>query len=364
MASATSAPSIGSPSTTQPSAVLLEVPRRCTAAPQRISAQRGEAAAIVVVVRGGQIRPPARSPRPRPPARGRRPATRRTIISLRVRVPVLSEQMTETAPSVSTAGSLRTTALRAAMRRTPIASVMVMHRRQPLGHDADGQRHHRHQRVGRGEAAREHREDEEQRRRRPGSTQVKLPGEAVDLPQRAASSAARPSAISRLMRPISVPPPVATTTPVALPGRDQRAGEGHPLAVAERRVGRHRRLALLGRRPTRRSAAPRRSSRPRAAQQAQVRRHPVAGLDQHHVARHQRLATPTLRARAVAQHRRPAARSCRGSPRSAFSALPSWMKPTMALTTTTTRITAGVDAVAEQHRRHGAAEQDVDQRRC
>ena len=43
----------------------------------------------------------------------------RTVISLRVSVPVLSEQITVAAPSVSTAGSLRTMALAAAMRRTP-----------------------------------------------------------------------------------------------------------------------------------------------------------------------------------------------------------------------------------------------------
>ena len=43
----------------------------------------------------------------------------RTVISLRVRVPVLSEQITVAAPSVSIAGSLRTMAWVAAMRRTP-----------------------------------------------------------------------------------------------------------------------------------------------------------------------------------------------------------------------------------------------------
>ena len=41
-------------------------------------------------------------------------------------MPVLSEQMTVTAPSVSTAGRRRTIALRRAMRRTPIASATVM----------------------------------------------------------------------------------------------------------------------------------------------------------------------------------------------------------------------------------------------
>ena len=58
---------------------------------------------------------------------------RRAVISLRVRVPVLSEQITEVAPSVSTAGRRRITALRAAMRCTPMASVMVITAGRPSG---------------------------------------------------------------------------------------------------------------------------------------------------------------------------------------------------------------------------------------
>ena len=49
-----------------------------------------------------------------------------TVISLRVSVPVLSEQMVVTEPRVSTAGSRRMMACLAAMRRTPMASVMVI----------------------------------------------------------------------------------------------------------------------------------------------------------------------------------------------------------------------------------------------
>jgi hypothetical protein len=45
--------------------------------------------------------------------------TARTVISLRVSVPVLSEAITVAEPSVSTAESWRTIALRRAMRRTP-----------------------------------------------------------------------------------------------------------------------------------------------------------------------------------------------------------------------------------------------------
>ena len=63
----------------------------------------------------------------RPSARGAaRPANScRTVISFLVRVPVLSEQMTDVLPSVSTMGSRRTSALRLTIRRTPIASEIV-----------------------------------------------------------------------------------------------------------------------------------------------------------------------------------------------------------------------------------------------
>ncbi len=56
-----------------------------------------------------------------------------TVISLRVSVPVLSEQMTVTEPSVSTAGRRRMMALRRAMRCTPMASAMVMIAGRPSG---------------------------------------------------------------------------------------------------------------------------------------------------------------------------------------------------------------------------------------
>jgi hypothetical protein len=49
----------------------------------------------------------------------------RTVISSRVRVPVLSEQITEVLPRVSTVGSRRTRAWRLTMRCTPMASEMV-----------------------------------------------------------------------------------------------------------------------------------------------------------------------------------------------------------------------------------------------
>ena len=65
----------------------------------------------------------------------------RTVISLRVSVPVLSEQITVAAPSVSTAGSLRTMALAAAMRRTPRLKPDRHDRRQRFGNRRDRQRH-------------------------------------------------------------------------------------------------------------------------------------------------------------------------------------------------------------------------------
>ena len=56
-----------------------------------------------------------------------------TIISISVSVPVLSEQMRDTEPSVSTAGRRRMMALRCAMRCTPIASVIVISAGRPSG---------------------------------------------------------------------------------------------------------------------------------------------------------------------------------------------------------------------------------------
>ncbi|MNP46090.1 hypothetical protein D3C76_1400620 [compost metagenome] len=48
-------------------------------------------------------------------------------------MPVLSEQMTEAQPSVSTDGSLRTIALRLIMRCTPSASAIVTMAGKPSG---------------------------------------------------------------------------------------------------------------------------------------------------------------------------------------------------------------------------------------
>jgi len=59
--------------------------------------------------------------------------TARTVISFLVRVPVLSEQMTEAEPSVSTAGSLRIKAFRLTMRWTPRAKAIVTTAGSPSG---------------------------------------------------------------------------------------------------------------------------------------------------------------------------------------------------------------------------------------
>jgi len=56
-----------------------------------------------------------------------------TIISISVSVPVLSEQIRDTEPSVSTAGNRRMMALRWAMRWTPMARVIVMSAGSPSG---------------------------------------------------------------------------------------------------------------------------------------------------------------------------------------------------------------------------------------
>ncbi len=56
-----------------------------------------------------------------------------TVIWFWVSVPVLSEQMTVTLPSVSTADSLRMMARRCAMRETPMARVTVSAAGKPSG---------------------------------------------------------------------------------------------------------------------------------------------------------------------------------------------------------------------------------------
>ena len=59
--------------------------------------------------------------------------TSRTVIWFLVRVPVLSEQITEAQPRVSTAGRRLMMALRRAIRPTPTASTMVTMAGSPSG---------------------------------------------------------------------------------------------------------------------------------------------------------------------------------------------------------------------------------------
>ena len=56
-----------------------------------------------------------------------------TVISFRVSVPVLSEQITVVEPSASTAESRRTRAFMPAIRCMPTASVMVVTASSPSG---------------------------------------------------------------------------------------------------------------------------------------------------------------------------------------------------------------------------------------
>ena len=74
---------------------------------------------------------------PRVRARGRLPGaavqTSKTAIWFLVSVPVLSEQMTDAQPRVSTAGRHLMMALRLAMRPTPMASTMVTMAGRPSG---------------------------------------------------------------------------------------------------------------------------------------------------------------------------------------------------------------------------------------
>ena len=95
------------------------------------------------------------------PAAGVQTAT--TRISLRVSVPVLSVQMTVVLPSVSTAGSRRTTARRRGHPLHADGERDRDDRRQPLGDRGDGERHRRERRVERAVAARERDRDEQQR---------------------------------------------------------------------------------------------------------------------------------------------------------------------------------------------------------
>ncbi len=259
----------------------------------------------------------------------------RAVISLRVSVPVLSVQMTEVAPSVSTAGSLRITALRPAMRRTPIASVMVITAGRPSG-------------IAPTASATTAISASSQANERASTAKANNSTEktkTVAVKRWAKLSIWRSSGVvmastdssSALILPISVRRPVATTIPVAWPAA---------ISVPEN--------AMLLLSPSAASAATSPSAFSAATDS------PVSGASS--------TSTPRARtSRTSAGRRSPASSSttspstssrtgsCRRSPArrttacgaimpaiaaSACSALPSCTKPTVALAMTTTRMTA------------------------
>ena len=112
-------------------------------------------------VRPARTRRPARSRCPTRRCAARPRKSRRTVISFLVSVPVLSEQITDVLPSVSTTGRRRTSALRFTMRRTPMASEMVTTAGSASGHDRDGQGDAEDQHVDGGQAAHQPGDDHE-----------------------------------------------------------------------------------------------------------------------------------------------------------------------------------------------------------
>lgn len=141
--------------------------------------------------------------------------TSRTVISLRVSVPVLSEQMTVTDPSVSTAGSLRTIADRVAMCRTPRASVMVTTAGSPSGTAA----------TAKPMAADSSSSRESACSRKPMAIIAAVAAAIATTMRRPSPSISRVSGVSgesasrtrRWIRPSSVRSPVAVTTATARP---------------------------------------------------------------------------------------------------------------------------------------------------
>ena len=130
-------------------------------------------------------------------------------------MPVLSEQITVTEPSVSTAGSRRTIALRLAMRCTPSASVIVMIAGSPSGM-AEATSATTIMNISEGGCP----------RTMTPSTKVSAATARITMasqrPKRSiwrssgVLTASMPASIV-LIRPSSVEAPVATTTPVAWP---------------------------------------------------------------------------------------------------------------------------------------------------
>ena len=136
-------------------------------------------------------------------------AISRAVILFSVRVPVLSEQIADVEPSVSTAGSRFTIALRSAISRVPIDSSAVTTAGRPVGIAATASATPVMNRVSK-----------DSPRARPSSTTSTSAAAAIDaMIFDSASScfcsgvlSASVPASSSAMWPISVPIPVAVTT--------------------------------------------------------------------------------------------------------------------------------------------------------
>ena len=116
------------------------------------------------------------------------PATyrRRTVISSRVNVPVLSVQITDVLPSVSTAASRRIRARRRTRRCTPSASEIVTTAGQGFRHHGDRERDAEHQHLDERLAAHEAERDDQCHDRDRGPRQLAPQLVEVHLQRRAA----------------------------------------------------------------------------------------------------------------------------------------------------------------------------------
>ncbi len=273
---------------------------------------------------------------PAPATANVRPLVRtvRAVISFFVSVPVLSEQIVVTEPSVSTAGSLRVIARRRAICCTPSASVIVTSAGRPSGTAATAKPIDAEMSSGTVKSW----------KTRPMitmTTAIARMSTASSLPNR---SSWRVSGVARLrtseiivwIRPISVAVPVAVTTPTPWPAAT---------SVLEK--------SMLDRSPTP-ASAPTASTFLAAATDSPVRadsstRRFVAWISRTSAGTRSPERTRTTSpgttssasTRAHAPSRRTSALtdSMFRMPSSALSARPSWMNPIAALITATARIT-------------------------
>jgi hypothetical protein len=136
-AATTSAPSVGSPLISQPPPLDHRRVRGQHARHQQLAQAGVGAAGAPSIGRELAARRVARAADLEVLAGG---DNSRTVISSLVSVPVLSEQITEVLPSVSTAGSRRISAWCLTIFCTPMASEMVTTAGKRLGHHRHGQR--------------------------------------------------------------------------------------------------------------------------------------------------------------------------------------------------------------------------------